>query len=99
MQVVLVSLPPGYACSPRFVTERYLRRAYGGHEGCVKAQASGSAANALRSYRARIYSDTATVRVRPSGGVYDGERITVSLVREGRDWKIDALHSNVPVGP
>jgi hypothetical protein len=39
------------------------------------------------------------VRVRPSGGVYDGERITVSLVREGGEWKIDALHSNVPVGP
>jgi hypothetical protein len=34
----------------------------------------------------------------PTGGPYDGERITVSLVRDPR-WAVDQLKSNVPVGP
>jgi hypothetical protein len=42
---------------------------------------------------------TATVKVVPHGGVYDGEKLTVSLIKEDQDWKVDSLKSNAPVGP
>jgi hypothetical protein len=39
------------------------------------------------------------VKIVPKGGVYSGEKLTVTMVKEGDDWKIDAVKSNAPVGP
>jgi hypothetical protein len=79
------------------VTERYLKAAYGGREGCIKSLRPGSVAKSISFKSLRINGDQATAIVDPTGGPYDGERITVSLV--GPRWAVDALHSNVPVGP
>jgi hypothetical protein len=53
----------------------------------------------FRAYKADIESSQATVTLRPVGGLYDGEKLTVSLVKENGDWKVDELKSNAPVGP
>jgi hypothetical protein len=81
------------------VTQRYLQAAYGGRQGCVNAQAPGSAAAKLDFKELRIDGDRATAVVVPSGGPYDGERLTVSLVDQGRRWSVDELEAEVPVGP
>jgi hypothetical protein len=81
------------------VTARYVKAAYGTREGCVKAtQSHAGTANELEFKKVRVTEAAATVTVIPSGGVYDGQRLTVSLVK-GRRWSVDALRSNVPVGP
>jgi hypothetical protein len=96
----LLSDDPSKACADEFVTEHYLQAAYGGEQGCVKAHSAGSAAvNRFTGYRTQYKSDRATVTLRPTGGVYAGEKLTVSLVREDGAWKVDSLKSNAPVGP
>lgn len=90
--------PPGYACSRLLVTDRYVETAYGDRQGCVRAQSGGGAARSLDFKEVRPAGSQATVVVVPAGGLYDGERITVSLVRDHR-WLVDALQSNAPVGP
>jgi hypothetical protein len=95
---VLTSHDPALVCA-RTVTQRYLRVAYGGRRGCVDAQAPGSAANAVETPHEVVRAGTAKVVAVASGGPYDGEKITVSLVKENGTWKVDALHAHVPVGP
>lgn len=90
----------GQACGDALVTERYLRRAYGGRSGCRAAQAH--AANAKRVHVSRVVvlpGSVAQASVVPTGGVYDGERLRAELVFEKGIWKLDSLRSNVPVGP
>ena len=103
LDAVLASGDPSKACAQGdYVTEAYLKSAYGGEEGCVKAQTSGSAAKSVEIQGVVGGSQqegTATVKVVPRGGVYDGEKITVSLVKVGDNWQIDSLKSNAPVGP
>ena len=98
IEAVLTSSNPADACG-RFVTRHYLQVAFGSRQGCLQAQAPGSAARKLDAKDLRIDANRAAVVVVPSGGPYDGERLTVSLVRQGRRWAVDELHANVPVGP
>lgn len=97
-EAVLASSDPTEACG-KYVTDRYLAVAYGGRQGCIDAQAPGSVADQLDFQDLRIEGNHATAVVVPSGGLYDGERVTVSLVRHGPSWAVDALDANVPVGP
>ena len=102
LDAVLASGDPSKACSVDYVTEGYLSDAYGGKQGCVQAQTPKSAAtsvNILGVVAGSSQAGTATVRVAADGGLYDGEKLTVSLVKDGDDWKIDSLKSNAPVGP
>ena len=102
LDAVLTSGDPDKTCGTDYVTERYLNAAYGGEQGCVQATKSQSAADSLDIQGLAGGSakpGSVSVTVLPHGGVYDGEKITVSLVREGPEWKIDGLKSNAPVGP
>jgi hypothetical protein len=101
VEAVLTSSDPADACG-RFVTKRYLRVAYGGRQGCVQAQAPGSAAKSLRSFKivnegtkGRIAIATAV----PNGGPYDGSKLRIRLVGGSLGYQVDALRSNIPVGP
>jgi hypothetical protein len=95
----VLARPDPIACTPRgAVTEHYLKAAYGSRQGCIKALKPGSVAKSVRFKGLQIGSDRATAVVVPTGGPYDGERITVSLVRDPR-WMVNQLKSNVPVGP
>jgi hypothetical protein len=98
VEAVLASGDPGNACA-KYVTDHYLSVAYGGRLGCIQAQSPASAADRLDFKSVRVDGDRATGVVVPSGGPYDGERVIVSLVRDGRRWAVDELNANVPVGP
>jgi hypothetical protein len=99
MEAALASRDPEQACGGTYVTDRYLRAAYGGRRGCLQAQSPGSAAKSLASLSAHIHGATATATAVPVGGPSNGAKVTAKLVREGGVWKVDAVHANVPVGP
>ncbi len=96
VKLVLTATTSSTTCKPPFVTGRYLQAAYGGRQGCIDAQ---RIAHKLEFKDLRIDGDRATAVVVPSDGTYNGERLTVSLVRLDRRWAVDQLDANVPVGP
>ena len=98
---VLTSTDPVDACD-KYVTDHYLNVAYGGRQGCVQAQAPGSAARSLRSFRIVQFGTQGTVAVAeavPNGGPYDGSKVVISLLFGSDHYRVDRLHANVPVGP
>ena len=98
---VLTSTDPVDACD-KYVTDHYLNVAYGGRQGCVQAQAPGSAARSLRSFRIVQFGTQGTIAVAaavPNGGPYDGSKVVISLLFGSDHYRVDRLHSNVPVGP
>jgi hypothetical protein len=97
VRLVLTSTNP-LACHPPFVTRRFLDAAYGGHQGCVRSRTPGSVARHVDFRRLQVTGDHASAVVVATGGPNDGERITVSMIRDPR-WSVDRLRSNVPVGP
>ena len=98
---VLTSSNPVDACD-KYVTDHYLKVAYGDRQGCVQAQAPGSAARSLRSFRIVRFGTQGTIAVAavvPNGGPYDGSNVVISLLFGSDHYRVDRLHSNVPVGP
>ena len=95
---VLASAVPQLACR-RYATQRYLNKAFGNRQGCLRATVPASAASYVKVTRIEIKGSEATARALPSGGPSDGEKIDVELVRQGGIWKVDSLRSDVPVGP
>lgn len=95
---VLASAVPQLACR-RYATERYVKKAFGDRQGCLRSTVPASAAAYLKVTGVEIDGEKATARALPSGGPSDGEKIDVELVRQGGIWKVDSLRSNVPVGP
>ena len=99
VKLLLLSSNPRTGCSSDVVTSHYLHAAYGGRAGCVKALTPRSAAKSLGQATGDIVGDKAFITVHPVGGIYDGEKITVSLVRSDLGWQVDGIKSNAPVGP
>jgi hypothetical protein len=101
VEVVLASSDPEDACG-KYVTRHYLKVAYGGRQGCVQAQAPGSAAKSLRSFRIVNESTDgaiATATAVPNGGPYDGSKVVIGLLFDHDHYRVEALRANVPVGP
>jgi hypothetical protein len=101
VEAVLTSRDPGDVCG-KYVTQRYLKVAYGGKQGCVQAQQPGSTARSLSSFRIVNSGGQGTIMVAsavPSEGPYDGSKVTISLLFDADHYRVDRLHSNVPVGP
>jgi hypothetical protein len=102
VNALLTSSDPAKVCSTGYVTQHYLAAAYGGKQGCVQAQNPKNAATSVDVgpvTQASNQPRVATAKAIPTGGLYDGEKLTASLVQEDGSWKLDALKSNAPVGP
>lgn len=96
---VLTTSDPEEACG-EFVTERFVRRAFGDEAGCRAAQSQRAAADRVSVSEVVVTPEsTAQAVVRTRGGVYDGERLRAELVLDAGLWRLDTLRSNVPVGP
>lgn len=98
ISAVLTSGDPALACE-KFVTERFVRAAYGDHAGCVAAAVPASTADSLRPLSAGSNGKLYIAEVVVSGGPLDGDTITVLLVREGGVFKVDSMRSDAPPGP
>jgi hypothetical protein len=81
------------------VTARFLKKAYGGAQGCKAAFGSGGVANSVRIEKVQPEGRFALVIAVPNGGPSNGERLAVSLVRDAGVWQVEAIHSNAKVGP
>jgi hypothetical protein len=88
---------PQEACS-EYVTPEFVKAAYGSASGCRGAQGAG-ADFAVAVSEVRVSGSTAKAKAKPSAGTYQGEELDVALVREGEDWKLDKLTSDIPAGP
>ena len=82
-----------------YVTDRFINVAYGSEEACKQSTQAGGAADSLAVRSLEINGGTARATVVPDGGPSSGDKLTVTLVKEGDEWKVDSLKSNVPVGP
>ncbi len=80
-------------------TQKLLEAAYGNRQGCVAAIKSGGGASSVKIVSSKTSGSTATVVAIPSGGPSSGEKLTYSLVKENDKWRLDAVKSNVKVGP
>src|SRR3954452_25297939 len=80
-------------------TPRLLNKSYGGVEGCKAALKSGGSANSVEVQRTQPEGNFALVIAVPRGGPSSGEKLAISLVGVGGDCRLDAIHSNVEVGP
>jgi hypothetical protein len=99
LEAVLTGDDPRQVCG-ELVTERYLREAYGGVEGCEGAQDDAKPAKSVKISAVVVQPDSlAQASAMPNGGIYDGERLRAVLVLHDGFWKLDSLRSNVPVGP
>lgn len=101
VEAVLTSGDPAEVCG-KYVTTRYLKNAYGGKQGCLQAQQPGSAAKSLRSFQVVNSGGQGTIvaaSATPNGGPYDGSKLGIVLIFDTDHYQVDALHSNVPVGP
>ena len=85
-------------CSEGF-TAKFLKQAYGGRPGCVASRKPSALARRVDIVSASDRGERSTVVVKPTGGVYGGDRLTVALVKQGDRWLIDSLKSDAPVGP
>ena len=94
----LTSGLPEIACGP-FVTSSYLRTAYGGRDGCLRAQGEAAVPDHVEVSEIMVDGRKATATAVPDGGPNDGEKLTITLVREGGAWKLDRVRSDAPVGP
>jgi hypothetical protein len=99
VRLLLLSSTPQTGCSSDVVTQHYLRAAYGGRGACLKAVSSKNAAKSLGAVGTRITGGTVIQTVHPVGGIYGGEKIAVSLIKNGAGWQVDGIKSNAPVGP
>ena len=80
------------------LTPAFLRSAYGGNPGCDASRKPNALADSV-SFTSFTGSGTrATIIATPQGGTYDGDKLTITMVKDGA-WQIDDLRSNAPVGP
>jgi hypothetical protein len=98
IDAVLTSGEPLLACD-LYVTPRYLRTAYGGRDGCTRAQGEKATADSVAVKSVNVKGEDADAVAVPSGGASDGERLEITLVRQGGAWRIDRVRSDAPVGP
>lgn len=82
-----------------FVTDHFVAVAYGGEQACKQSTQAGGTAKSLDVQSLSSGGNTAKATVVPNGGPSSGDKLTVTLVKDGEDWKVDSLKSNVPVGP
>ncbi|MFN2612299.1 MAG: hypothetical protein ABR536_02890 [Solirubrobacterales bacterium] len=95
---VFVSGDPAAACD-KAATRNYVVSAFGDLSGCRAAQRSGAAAKAVTMSGIAVEGDTARAVAVPTGGPSAGQRIELTLVKDGTSWKVDTASSDVPVGP
>jgi hypothetical protein len=99
-ELVLTTTNPEDGCAPPHVTEAYVKAAYGSASGCADAlREGGPIAQRVIVEPVDDSAEAAKTVAVAKGGVYDGEEIQVSLVRDVEVWSVDAIKVDVPAGP
>jgi hypothetical protein len=88
---------PEASCTTQ-VTENYVRAAYGDEQGC-RAAVEGQGTFAVEVEDVTVEGESADATAIPGGGPNKGENLTVRLVDDDGEWKVDYLRSDAPAGP
>jgi hypothetical protein len=98
LEAVLTSGDPELACRV-FVTEHFVRSAYGDVQGCEAAVTSGGVAHDVEIGALQGATGGLAGVVVANGGPFDGQ-LEVHLVQDQQGhWLVASLESNAPVGP
>jgi hypothetical protein len=95
----LTGKPPSIDLCSEGLTPRFLRQSYGGREGCLASRKPNALATVANLSPGTGNGAQVTIAARPKGGTYDGDKLTITMIRSGDSWLIDDLRSNAPVGP
>jgi len=100
-QVVTLFLtsPDAQRVCDDLLTPAFLRKAYGDRAGCLAGRKPSSLSNPNPKLEVTPGPAETVVIAQPKGGVYDGQRLKITLIKDGTGERIDAVTSNVPVGP
>ena len=95
-----LSAPDAEAVCDEVLTEEFLRKAYGDRAGCIAARNPASLADPGAKVEVGPPSNAGTrVDTEPVGGIYDGQKLQITVIQEGKAFLISEVQSNVPVGP
>jgi hypothetical protein len=95
-----LSSPDAELVCNEMLTEEFLRKAYGDRAGCIAARKPATLAAANSKLEVGPESDAGTrVDAVPKGGVYDGDKLQITVLSDGDAYLIAAVKSNAPVGP
>jgi hypothetical protein len=95
-----LSSPDAEVVCDEVITPALLKTAYGDRAGCIAARKPDTLADPDSRLEVGPESGSGTrVDAQPAGGLYDGEKLTFTVVQDGDAYRIDALKSDVPVGP
>lgn len=73
------------------LSEAFIKTFYGTVETCEQNAAKGANADSVDVLRVTVTGERATALIKASGGSASPKPVTLKLVKEGGDWKIDAL--------
>lgn len=95
-----LSSPDAELVCDEVLTPEFLRTAYGDRAGCIAARKPASLADPGSKLEVGPESNAGTrVDAEPTGGLYDGDKLQITVVSEGPAYLIADVKSNAPVGP
>ena len=80
-------------------TPSLLKESFGGKPGCRSAVRSGGRADSVEIVSSHAEGHHAVVVAVPHGGPSSAEKLRFLLALTRGGWRLDAIHSNTPVGP
>lgn len=82
------------------ITTGFLKRSYGNRQGCIAARKPNALADRIAIVgRKPGPGGSIIVTVKPTGGVFAGQTLQVTVVEVGNAWRIDRISGNAKVGP
>lgn len=82
------------------ITTGFLKRSYGNRQGCIAARKPNALADRIAIVgRKPGPGGSIIVTVKPTGGVFAGQTLRVTVVEVGNAWRIDRISGNAKVGP
>lgn len=82
------------------ITTGFLKRSYGDRQGCIAARKPNALADRIAIVgRKPGPGGSIIVTVKPTGGVFAGQTLQVTVVEVGNAWRIDRISGNAKVGP
>jgi hypothetical protein len=95
-----LSSPDAELVCDEVLTPEFLRKAYGDRQGCIAARKPATLARPGGKLEVGPASNVGTrVDAVPNGGVYDGDELQITVIREGGAYRVAEVESNAPVGP
>ncbi len=98
-QIVRVALTSAEPAVCTLYTPALLDKSFGGVQGCRASVRSGGRADSVEIVKSSTKGHRALVVAVPHGGPSSAQKLQMTLVREGGDWRLQSIKSNVPVGP